>query len=107
MRTDGTTETLGDELLGHATPQRVQALDLAGLQGEGAHPLPKPSVQKTRLRGTGLQPPPTVRPLRFKLGKARRRPALRALGHLREGPPLFGRLRVHFHASHAVPVVKP
>lgn len=71
VRPHGACEALRDELLGDASPQRVEAFDLAGLQGEGADPFPEPAVQEACFRRTVL----SARPWRSTVGSLSLRPS--------------------------------
>lgn len=87
VRPDRPGESLGDQLLGDATPQRVEALDLPGLDGEGAQPLLRPQVHEGARTLAVLERAANVAPLGGQLAIAGNRPARGAVRHARERAP--------------------
>ena len=71
-------EALGDELLGDAASERVQALDLSGLDGERAVALPQPDVEQRAVDGGVLERAADAVPPGGALAVVRRCPRLRA-----------------------------
>ena len=55
-------ETLGDEMFRHAAAEEVEILDLSGLDGEGALPLPEPDVHEFTADLPIFQVPPDFAP---------------------------------------------
>ncbi len=87
-------EALGNESLGDARLERVEALDLAGFDGERPTALLQPLVEEGARFVAVFQPGADRRPLVPELGVAGHQPAVSAIGHARKRAPDLGWLLV-------------
>ena len=70
MRTAHTLETFGDQRFSYAPPQKVEPLNLAGLDGEGTVLLPDPDIHGAPVDRRILKPPAHIGPSARRLPRA-------------------------------------
>ena len=90
MRPDHAGQPFGDQLLGDAVLERVEALDLPGFDGEGPAPLLEPLVEERARFVAVLQGRPDGCPFLGQLAVAGHAPFMGALGHSSQRSPDFG-----------------